>query len=110
MCLLKFIYLLQTEEFLDQATPGPSGLSCLMSSTVQADIRDVTSHKSDLNSLTSLTNDGITNGTDDNSESSETSGCSSLIQQMNRFEGPALYSSTFSSRKRHIDDKLRFSK
>ncbi|XP_020297728.1 nuclear pore complex protein Nup153-like isoform X2 [Pseudomyrmex gracilis] len=97
-----------TEEFLDQATPGPSGLSCLMSSTVQADIRDVTSHKSDLNSLTSLTNDGITNGTDDNSESSETSGCSSLIQQMNRFEGPALYSSTFSSRKRHIDDKLRF--
>lgn len=84
-----------------------------MSSTpaVQADIRTVTSHRSDLNSLAS-TNNGIANGMDDNSESSEsTSGCSSLIPQINRHEGPSnlLYSSTFTSRKRHLDDKLTFS-
>lgn len=101
---------LQTEDF---ATAGPSGIGHLISSTpaVQADIRTVTSHRSDLNSLAS-TNNGIANGMDDNSESSEsTSGCSSLIPQINRHEGPSnlLYSSTFTSRKRHLDDKLTFS-
>jgi len=87
----------------------------LISSTpaTQADVRTITSHRSDLNSLTSPTNNGVTNGTDDNSESSEsTSGCSSLIPQINRHEGPSnlSYNSTFPSRKRHIDDKLTFSK
>ncbi|XP_011168476.1 nuclear pore complex protein Nup153 isoform X2 [Solenopsis invicta] len=102
-----------TEDFLEPATAGPSGISRLISSTpaVQTDIRTVTSHRSDLNSLTSSTNNGIANGMDDNSESSEsTSGCSSLIPQINRHEGSSnlLYSSTFTSRKRHVDDKLTF--
>ncbi|XP_071554192.1 uncharacterized protein [Temnothorax nylanderi] len=102
-----------TEDFLEPATAGPSGIGRLISSTpaVQADIRTVTSHRSDLNSLASSTNNGIANGMDDNSESSEsTSGCSSLIPQINRHEGPSnlLYNSTFTSRKRHVDDKLTF--
>ncbi|XP_012523636.1 nuclear pore complex protein Nup153 [Monomorium pharaonis] len=102
-----------TEDFLEPATAGPSGISRLISSTsaIQADIRTVTSHRSDLNSLASSTNNGIANGMDDNSESSEsTSGCSSLIPQINRHEGPSnlLYNSTFTSRKRHADDKLTF--
>jgi len=97
---------------LEPATAGPSGIGRLMSSTpaAQADIR--MSHRSDLNSLASSTNNGIANGMDDNSESSEsTSGCSSLIPQINRHEGPSnlLYNSTF-TRKRHVDDKLTFSK
>ncbi|XP_011877116.1 PREDICTED: nuclear pore complex protein Nup153 [Vollenhovia emeryi] len=100
-----------TEDFLEPATAGPSGMGRLISSTpaVQADIRTVTSHRSDLNSLVS-TNNGIANGMDDNSESSEsTSGCSSLIPQINRHEGPSnlSYNSTFTNRKRH-EDKLTF--
>ena len=74
------------------AIAGPSRLGRLTSSipAMQADIRTVTSHRSDLNSLTSSTNNGIANGMDDNSELSEsTSGCSSLIPQMNRHEGPS---------------------
>lgn len=106
-------YNLQREDFSELATAGPSGISRLISSTpaMQADIRTVTSHKSDLN-LASSINNGIINGIDDNSESSEsTSGCSSLIPQINRHEGPSnLYNSTFPSRRRHIDDKLTFSK
>lgn len=80
---------------------------------MQTDMRSMTSHRSDLNSLASPTNNGTVNGTDDHSESSEsTSGCSSLIPQINRHDGPSnlLYSSAFSNRKRHIDDKLTFSK
>ncbi|XP_012232446.1 nuclear pore complex protein Nup153 isoform X2 [Linepithema humile] len=101
-----------TEDFMEPAIAGPSGIGRLISSTpaVQADIRTVTSHRSDLNSLASSTNNGIANGMDDNSELSEsTSGCSSLIPQINRHEGPSnlLYSS-FSNRKRHIDDKLTY--
>ncbi|KYN41913.1 E3 SUMO-protein ligase RanBP2 [Trachymyrmex septentrionalis] len=104
-------YPIHNEMAEDFAIAGPSGIGRLMSSTpaVQADIRTVTSHRSDLNSLAS--NNGIANGMDDNSESSEsTSGCSSLIPQINRHEGPSnlLYSSTFTSRKRHLDDKLTF--
>ncbi|KAG5306223.1 NU153 protein, partial [Acromyrmex insinuator] len=110
--LSKEQYPIHNEMAEDFATAGPSGIGRLMSSTpvVQADIRTVTSHRSDLNSLAS-TNNGIANGMDDNSESSEsTSGCSSLIPQINRHEGPSnlLYSSTFTSRKRHLDDKLTF--
>ncbi|CAL1680649.1 unnamed protein product [Lasius platythorax] len=101
----------EREDFSELATAGPSGIGRLISSTpaMQADIRTVTSHKSDLN-LASPINNGIINGIDDNSESSEsTSGCSSLIPQINRHEGPSnLYNSTFPSRKRHIDDKLTF--
>lgn len=98
---------------MEPPTAGPSGIGRLISSTpaVQADIRTVTSHRSDLNSLSSSTNNGMANGMDDNSELSEsTSGCSSLIPQINRHEGPSnlLYSS-FSNRKRHIDDKLTYS-
>ncbi|XP_070169977.1 nuclear pore complex protein Nup153 [Polyergus mexicanus] len=99
------------EDFSELAMAGPSGIGRLISSTpaIQADIRTVTSHKSDLN-LASSINNGIINGIDDNSESSEsTSGCSSLIPQINRHEGPSnLYNSTFTNRKRHIDDKLTF--
>ncbi|XP_026828517.1 nuclear pore complex protein Nup153 isoform X1 [Ooceraea biroi] len=102
-----------SEDFLEPATAGPSGIGRLISSTpaAQADVRTVTAHRTDLNSLTSPTNNGMANGADDNSESSEsTSGCSSLIPQINRHEGPSnlLYSSTFPNRKRHIDDKLTF--
>lgn len=107
-----FAYL-QREDFSELTTAGPSGINRLISSTpaMQADIRTITSHKSDLN-LTSSINNGIINGIDDNSESSEsTSGCSSLIPQINRHEGPSnLYNSTFLNRRRHIDDKLTFSK
>ena len=74
------------------AIARPRGLGRLIFSTpaMQADIRFVTSYRSDLNSLTSSTNNGIANGMDDNSELSEsTSGCSSLIPQMNRHEGPS---------------------
>ncbi|XP_018392225.1 PREDICTED: nuclear pore complex protein Nup153 [Cyphomyrmex costatus] len=105
-------YPIHNEMTEDFATAGPSGIGHLRTSTpaVQADIRTVTSHRSDLNSL-ALTNNGIANGMDDNSESSEsTSGCSSLIPQINRHEGSSnlLYSSMFTSRKRHLDDKLTF--
>lgn len=78
-------------------------------------MRTMTSHRSDLNSLASSTNNGTANGLDDHSESSEsTSGCSSLTPQTNRHEGPSnllqqIYNSPFSNRKRHIDDKLTFS-
>lgn len=89
-------------------------MGCLISSTpaIQTDIMTVTSHRSDLNSLVSSTNNGTTNCIDDNSESSEsTSGCSSLIPQVNRHEGPShSFNSSFSHRKRFIDDKLTFSK
>ena len=48
---------------------------------------------------------------DDNSELSEsTSGCSSLIPQINRHEDPSnLLYGLFSNRKRHINDKLTYS-
>ncbi|KAL6442689.1 hypothetical protein ACFW04_002651 [Cataglyphis niger] len=99
------------EDFSELTMAGSSGIGHLISSTpaMPADIRTVTSHKSDLN-LASSINNGIINGIDDNSESSEsTSGCSSLIPQINRHEGPSnLYNSTFTNRKRHIDDKLTF--
>ncbi|EFN85696.1 nuclear pore complex protein Nup153 [Harpegnathos saltator] len=104
------------EDFLEPATAGPSGIGRLVTSTpaIPADIRTVTSHRSDLNSLASSTNNGTANGLDDHSESSEsTSGCSSLTPQTNRHEGPSnllqqIYNSSFTNRKRHIDDKLTF--
>lgn len=94
---------------------GPSGISHLVSSTptMQSSIRNVAPQRSELNSLVATTNNGTTNGTDDNSESSEsTSGCSSLIPQTNRQEAPSnvSYHSPFSKRKRFNDDKLSFSK
>ncbi|XP_014487006.1 PREDICTED: nuclear pore complex protein Nup153-like [Dinoponera quadriceps] len=103
-----------SDDFLEPATAGPSGIGRLISSTpaIQADIRTVTSHRSDLNSPP--TNNGTANGLDDHSESSEsTSGCSSLTPQTNRHEGPSnllqqIYNSSFSSRKTHIGDKLTF--
>lgn len=94
---------------------GPSGMSHLVSSTpaTQSDIRNIAPQRSELNSLVTTTNNGTTNGMDDNSESSEsTSGCSSLIPQTNRQEAPSnvSYNSPFSKRKRFNNDKLNFSK
>ena len=75
---------------------------------MQTDIRTVTYHRCDLNSLISSTNSGIANGMDDNSELSEnTVGCSSFIQQIDRREGPSnLLCGSFSNGRRHINEKL----
>ncbi|XP_054000519.1 nuclear pore complex protein Nup153 [Hylaeus anthracinus] len=102
-----------SEDFSEPAMAGPSRMSPLISSTpaMQTDIRNIVPQRSELNSMTAATNNGTTNGTDDNSESSEsTSGCSSLIPQINRQEAPsnASYNSTFSNRKRFNNDKLNF--
>ena len=77
---------------MEPAIARSSGLGRLIFSTpaMQADIRTVIFRRSDLNSLTSSTDNGIANGMDDNSELSEsTSGRSSLIPQINRYEGPS---------------------
>ncbi|XP_076669913.1 uncharacterized protein LOC143369614 isoform X3 [Andrena cerasifolii] len=102
-----------SEDFSEPAMAGPSGMSHLISSTpsAQSDIRDITAERSELNSLVAATNNGTTNGMDDNSESSEsTSGCSSLIPQTNRQEAPTnvSYNSPFSNRKRFNNEKLNF--
>ncbi|CAL7935883.1 unnamed protein product [Xylocopa violacea] len=102
-----------SEDFCKPAMAGPSGMSHLVTSTstLQSDMRNTATQRSELNSLVATTNNGTTNGTDDNSESSEsTSGCSSLIPQTNRQEAPSnvSYSSLFSNRKRLHDDKLSF--
>ena len=93
---------------------GPSGMSHLVTSTpaIESDIRNIAPQRSELNALVATTNNGTTNGMDDNSESSEsTSGCSSLIPQINRQEAPSnVYISPFSNRKRFNNDKLNFSK
>ncbi|CAK9833312.1 Nuclear pore complex protein Nup153 [Anthophora retusa] len=102
-----------SEDCSKPAMAGPSGISHLVSSTptLQSNIRNTASQRSELNSLVTTTNNGTTNGMDDNSESSEsTSGCSSLIPQTNRQEAPSnvSYNSSFSNRKRFNNDKLSF--
>ncbi|XP_076633764.1 uncharacterized protein LOC143347963 isoform X1 [Colletes latitarsis] len=102
-----------SEDFSEPATAGPSRMSHLISSTpaMPTDIRNIVQQRSELNSITVATNNGTTNGTDDNSESSEsTSGCSSLIPQINRQEAPSnvSYNSSFSNRKSFNNDKLTF--
>ncbi|KAG7189471.1 hypothetical protein KM043_017166 [Ampulex compressa] len=101
------------DDFLEPMAAGPSGMGRLISSTpaTGSDIRTLAPQRSELNTLVSATNNGTVNGTDDNSESSEsTSGCSSLIPQTNRQEAPSnvSYNSPFTNRKRFIDDKLTF--
>ncbi|CAD1475857.1 unnamed protein product, partial [Heterotrigona itama] len=101
-----------SEDFSKPAMAGPSGMSHLVTSTpaIQSDIRNIAPQRSELNALVATTNNGTTNGMDDNSESSEsTSGCSSLIPQINRQEAPPnVYISPFSNRKRFDNDKLNF--
>ncbi|XP_034175843.2 uncharacterized protein LOC117602222 [Osmia lignaria lignaria] len=102
-----------SEDFCKPAMAGPSGMSHLVSSTpaTHTDIRSIAPQRSQLNSLVTTTNNGITSGMDDNSESSEsTSGCSSLIPQTNRQEAPSnvSYNSPFNTRKRFHDEKLSF--
>ncbi|XP_076646128.1 uncharacterized protein LOC143355299 isoform X2 [Halictus rubicundus] len=102
-----------SDDFSEPAMAGPSGISCLVSSTpaTQSDIRNIVPQRSELNSLVTATNNGNANGTDDNSESSEsTSGCSSLIPQTIRQEAASnvSYSSPFSKRERFNNDKLNF--
>ncbi|XP_078033634.1 uncharacterized protein LOC144468193 [Augochlora pura] len=102
-----------SEDFSEPVMAGPSGISCLVSSTpaIQSDIRNIVPQRSELNSLVTATNNGTANGTDDNSESSEsTSGCSSLIPQTIRQETTSnvSYSSQFSNRKRFSNEKLNF--
>ncbi|XP_012279198.1 nuclear pore complex protein Nup153 isoform X2 [Orussus abietinus] len=101
------------ENFLEPMIAGPSGTNRLVSSTpaIRTDTRSENAQRTELNSLVSSQNNGAANGTDDNSESSEsTSGCSSLIPQTNRQEAPvnAGYNKSFVSRKRYIDDKMTF--
>ena len=78
---------------------------------MQANIRTVTFHRSEVNSLTLLADNGIANGMDDNTELSESSsGCSFYIPQINRHEDPSiLLYGLFSNGKRHINDKLTYS-
>ncbi|XP_033224227.1 nuclear pore complex protein Nup153 [Belonocnema kinseyi] len=102
------------EDFLEPLAAGPSGACRLVSSTpaIQSDARGVSSQRSNLNSVIPSTQDnGVTNGADDNSESSEsTSGCSSLIPQNNRQEAPSntSFASSFANKKRFIDDKMNY--
>ncbi|XP_015586225.1 nuclear pore complex protein Nup153 isoform X2 [Cephus cinctus] len=104
------------EDFREPSAAGPSGVRRLVSSTpaLNMDIRTAATQRSELNSLASLAmpqNNGATNGTDDNSESSEsTSGCSSLIPQTNRQEGPSntSYNAPYVNRKKFMDDKVNF--
>ncbi|KAI4491711.1 hypothetical protein M0804_003103 [Polistes exclamans] len=103
------------DDFLKPAIAGPSGIGHLICSTptIHLDSKPVATQRSDLNLLISTSNNVTANGTDDNSESSEsTSGCSSLIPQTNRQEAPShdVYNSPFANRKRFIDEKLTFSK
>lgn len=106
-----FIHNETSEDFSKPAMAGPSGMSHLVTSTsaIQSD-RDIAPQRSELNALVATTNNETTNGMDDNSESSEsTSGCSSLIPQINRQEAPSdVYISPFSNRKRFNNDKLNF--
>ncbi|XP_076171189.1 uncharacterized protein LOC143148596 isoform X2 [Ptiloglossa arizonensis] len=102
-----------SEDFSEPAMAGPSRMSHLISSTpaTQTDIRNIVPQRSDLNSIAAPTNNGTTNGMDDNSESSEsTSGCSSLIPQTNRQEAPSnvSYNTPFTNRKKFNNDKLTF--
>ncbi|XP_031831679.1 nuclear pore complex protein Nup153 isoform X2 [Nomia melanderi] len=102
-----------SEDFSEPAMAGPSGVNCLVSSTpaTQPDIRNIVPQRPELHSLVTATNNGTTNGIDDNSESSEsTSGCSSLIPQTIRQEATSNvpYSSPFSNRKRFNNEKLTF--
>ncbi|XP_076289881.1 uncharacterized protein LOC143213695 isoform X2 [Lasioglossum baleicum] len=102
-----------SDDFSEPAMAGPSGISCLVSSTpaTQSDIRNIVPQRSELNSLVTATNNGNANGADDNSESSEsTSGCSSLIPQTIRQEAASnvSYSSPFSKRERFTSNKLSF--
>ncbi|XP_076378764.1 uncharacterized protein LOC143259597 [Megalopta genalis] len=104
---------MMSEDFSEPVMAGPSGISCLVSSTpaMQSDIRNIVPQRSELNSLVTATNNGTANGADDNSESSEsTSGCSSLIPQTIRQEATSnvSYSSQFSNRKRLNNEKLNF--
>lgn len=101
------------EDFLEPPAAGPSGIRRLTSATpaVQTNIRSTATRKAELNLVTSTPANGAINGTDDNSESSEsTSGCSSLIPQINRQEAPlnSTYNPSYANRKRFIDDKLNF--
>lgn len=96
---------------------GPSEIRRLVASTPavqQPDPQNLDRQRSELHTLVSQNNNGgaIANGTDDNSESGEsTSGCSSLIPQANnRQEGPygSSYSSPFNSRKRFLEGKYNY--
>ncbi|XP_017889425.1 nuclear pore complex protein Nup153 [Ceratina calcarata] len=101
-----------SEDFCKPVMAGPSGMSHLVSSTpaTHSNIRNAGSQRSELNSLVSTTNNGTANGMDDNSESSESTSCSSLILQTNRQEAPSnvSYNSSFANNKRCHDDKLSF--
>lgn len=113
--LICFAFVLKSEDFLTPTTTGQSERNQIVSPSpaLRNNQRNATS-RSELNSIISKmgqNNGGIINGTDDYSESSEsTSGCSSLIPQTNRQEGSSsMACSSFTSRKRFIDDKLNFS-
>lgn len=79
---------------------------------VQPVVRAMDRQSSDPHSLVSRNNGAaIANGaSDDNSESGEsTSGCSSLIPQTNRQEGPyCSYNSPFNNRKRFLEGKYNY--
>ncbi|XP_046734727.1 nuclear pore complex protein Nup153-like [Diprion similis] len=104
-----------TADFLEPPVAGTSGVRRLVASTpaIQSEIGSTSNQRSrtEFISLTSQRNNGTANGTDDNSESSEsTSGCSSLIPQVNRQEAPSSlgYNRSFTSRKRYNEDKLNY--
>ncbi|XP_046605622.1 nuclear pore complex protein Nup153 [Neodiprion virginianus] len=104
-----------TTDFLEPSVAGTSGVRRLVASTpaIQSEIGSTSNQRNRTKfiSLTSPQNNGTANGTDDNSESSEsTSGCSSLIPQVNRQEAPSSlgYNRSSTNRKRYNEDKLNY--
>jgi nuclear pore complex protein Nup153 len=100
-----------TQDFLEPTATGSRLRFVASTPAYPMNTGKVADPRSSLNVIMSEQNNGATNGTDDNSESSEsTSGCSSLIPQNNRQEAPTNtnYNSPFGNKRRFIDDKLSF--
>ncbi|KAJ8668176.1 hypothetical protein QAD02_009839 [Eretmocerus hayati] len=103
-----------TAQDFSEPTPSGSKLPRFVASTpaFSSGVSKVPNSHSALNMLISETsNNGTTNGMDDNSESSEsTSGCSSLVPQNNRQEAPVNtnFSASLASKRRCIEDKMSF--
>lgn len=106
----------QTQDFLEPIASGSNFKPRFVASTPAFPVNSnnkVPYSRSALNMLMSERNNVATNGTDDNSESGEsTSGCSSLIPQNNRQDGQstASFNLPFTQKRRFTDDKMSFSK
>lgn len=106
----------QTQDFLEPIASGSNFKPRFVASTpafpINSNNKIPYSRSSALNLLMSEQNNVATNGTDDNSESGEsTSGCSSLVPQNNKQDGQtnANFNSPFANKRRFTDDKMSFS-